>query len=123
MPSVAVCSQMRRICCAPALVQERFTVAPGVPPVAAGSPTAGRRMAGADRYILALGTVEPRKDYAALVRAFDHLAAERDDVNLVVAGADGWAVDTFGEEVRRARHGDRVVRLGFLDEADNVAHS
>ena len=97
------------------------TVAPGVPPLAAGSPTAGRRMAGADRYILALGTVEPRKDYAALVRAFDQLAAERDDVNLVVAGADGWAVDTFGEEVRRARHGDRVVRLGYLDEAGRSA--
>ena len=97
------------------------TVAPGVPPVAAGNPTAGRRMAGADRYILALGTVEPRKDHAALVRAFDQLAAERDDVNLVVAGADGWAVDTFGEEVRRARHGHRVVRLGYLDEAGRSA--
>ena len=97
------------------------TVAPGVPPVAAGNPAAGRRMAGADRYILALGTVEPRKDHAALVRAFDRLAARHDDVNLVVAGADGWAVDTFGEEVRRARHGHRVVRFGYLDEAGRSA--
>ena len=55
------------------------------------------------------------------VRAFDRLAAQRDDVNLVVAGADGWAVDTFGEEVRRARHGHRVVRLGYLDEAGRSA--
>jgi glycosyltransferase involved in cell wall biosynthesis len=97
------------------------TVAPGIPPLAAGNPAAGRRMAGADRYILALGTVEPRKDHAALVRAFDRVAAQRDDVNLVVAGADGWAVDTFGEEVRRARHRDRVVRLGYLDEAGRSA--
>jgi alpha-1,3-rhamnosyl/mannosyltransferase len=97
------------------------TVSPGIPPLAAGNPTAGRRMAGADRYILALGTIEPRKDHAALVRAFDRLAAHRGDVNLVVAGADGWAVDTFGEEVRRARHGDRVVRLGYLDEAGRSA--
>ena len=37
---------------------------------------AGRRvLAGAERYVLAVGTVEPRKDLPTLVAAFDALAA------------------------------------------------
>ena len=44
---------------------------PGLAPVAPTDPARGRRLAGADRYVLALGTVEPRKNLPALVRAFD----------------------------------------------------
>ena len=97
------------------------TVAPGVPPVAGADPAAGRRLAGADRYILTVGTVEPRKDHAALVRAFDRVADRHPDVRLVVAGDDRWAIDTLGAEVQRARHGERVVRLGYVDEVTRSA--
>jgi glycosyltransferase involved in cell wall biosynthesis len=97
------------------------TVASGVPPVVAANPSAGRRLAGAERYILTVGTIEPRKDHAALVRAFDRVADRHDDVHLVVAGVDGWAFDTFGAEVQRARHRDRVVRLGYVDEVARSA--
>jgi glycosyltransferase involved in cell wall biosynthesis len=96
-------------------------VASGVPPVVAADPSAGRRLAGADRYILTVGTIEPRKDHAALVRAFDRVADRHADVHLVVAGVDGWAIDTFGAEVQRARHRDRVVRLGYVDEVGRSA--
>ena len=37
----------------------------------------GRQRAGGERYILALGTLEPRKDLPSLVAAFDHLARDR----------------------------------------------
>ena len=47
-----------------------------------------------------------------LVRAFDRNARRHVTTRgLVVAGADGWAVDTFGEGLRQERHGDRVVRF------------
>src|SRR5438132_1340283 len=59
--------------------QERVvTVAEGIPAIADADPAAGRRLAGAARYVLALGTVEPRKDLPTLVRAFEHLAADDD---------------------------------------------
>jgi glycosyltransferase involved in cell wall biosynthesis len=77
----------------------------------------GRRLAGADPYVLALGTVEPRKDLPTLVRAFDDLAARHPDLRLVVAGADGWGVDAYEAAVQACRHGDRVVRLGYVTEA------
>ena len=49
-------------------------VHPGIVDMAGGDPAAGRRDAGADRYLLALGQVEPRKNFPRLVQAFDAMA-------------------------------------------------
>jgi alpha-1,3-rhamnosyl/mannosyltransferase len=68
-------------------------------------------------YVLALGTIEPRKDLPALVRAFDAIADDHRDLRLVVAGADGWGSAPFDEAVARAAHRDRVVRLGYVTDA------
>jgi glycosyltransferase involved in cell wall biosynthesis len=93
----------------------------GVPPVMPSDPAIGRRTAGADRYILTIGTIEPRKDHAALVRAFDRVADQQPDVHLVVAGMDGWGVDRYDAATHRARHRDRIVRLGYVDDATRSA--
>jgi glycosyltransferase involved in cell wall biosynthesis len=113
-------------------VVERFGVAPervravphGVPSadrLAGGNPDHGRRLAGADRYILALGTIEPRKDLPGLVRAFDLVAAEHADAHLVLAGPDGWGGEALVEAVKAAHHGDRVRRLGYVSGHDKAA--
>jgi glycosyltransferase involved in cell wall biosynthesis len=88
-------------------------------PVAAAPPAGAPAPlpAGAARYLLAVGTIEPRKDLPLLVRAFDRLAAARRDVALVVAGPDGWGAAAFDHAVAAARHRDRVVRLGWVDDA------
>jgi glycosyltransferase involved in cell wall biosynthesis len=78
----------------------------------------GRRLAGGDPYVLALGTVEPRKNLPLLVEAFDALAAVDPELRLVVAGPDGWGVEAYDDAVRAAHHRDRIVRLGFVNEAD-----
>ncbi|MDA8279855.1 MAG: glycosyltransferase family 1 protein [Actinomycetota bacterium] len=70
------------------------------------------------RYILAVGTVEPRKDFPGLVRAFDRLAADHPDVALVVVGPDGWGAGALQRAIATARFGSRVVRCGYLDGAD-----
>ena len=72
-------------------------------------------------YVLALGTVEPRKDLPTLVAAFDALAADEPDLRLVIAGADGWGAEALGAAVAATRHRDRVVRLGRVDEAERAA--
>jgi glycosyltransferase involved in cell wall biosynthesis len=82
---------------------------------------AGRSLAGAERYVLAVGTVEPRKDLPGLVRAFDAVAADDPDLHLVVAGADGWGADALDAAVAGAAHRDRVVRLGWVDDAARAA--
>ncbi len=82
---------------------------------------AGRRLAGGDRFVLALGTVEPRKDLPSLVRAFDALAAEDQELRLVVAGPDGWGARALTAARDRARHRRRIVRLGWVDDPQRLA--
>jgi glycosyltransferase involved in cell wall biosynthesis len=89
----------------------------GVPPVPEASGPAPVH----GRYVLALGTVEPRKGLPALVRAFDAVAGEHEGVRLVVAGPDGWGVRPFEEAVLAAKHADRIVRLGWVDGAHRAA--
>jgi glycosyltransferase involved in cell wall biosynthesis len=96
---------------------DRVHVVPnGIDPVHHGDAGAGRARVAADRYVLALGTIEPRKDFPLLVEAFDMLAAEDEDLHLVVAGQDGWGAGAFTAAVERAKHRDRVVRPGWIDD-------
>jgi glycosyltransferase involved in cell wall biosynthesis len=90
----------------------------GVRPSAGGDPDRGRRLAGATRYVLALGTVEPRKNLPVLVRAFDRMAPTDPESRLVVAGADGWGASEFQAAWTAAKHADRVVRLGYVSDAE-----
>lgn len=67
-------------------------------------------------FIAFVGTLEPRKDVPTLVRAFDRIAASRPDLRLVLAGGAGWGASAVDEAVGRARHGARVVRLGYVPD-------
>ena len=90
-------------------------VASGLDHVEAGDGARGRALAGADRYILALGTVEPRKGLPDLVRSFDRLAVTRPDLHLVVVGPDGWGTEAFTAAAAMARHHERVRRIPWVD--------
>ena len=92
-------------------------VASGLDAAAPGDAATGHAIAGAERYVLALGTVEPRKGLPDLVRAFDRLAADRTDLHLVVVGPDGWGTAAFGAAASMARPHDRIHRLHWVDAA------
>jgi glycosyltransferase involved in cell wall biosynthesis len=100
-------------------------VANGAPDLGPDEPgrdaAAGRLRAGAERYVLAVGTVEPRKDLPGLVAAFDQVAVDDAEVRLVLAGPDGWGADALAEAVGRAHHRDRIVRLGWVDDDARAA--
>ncbi len=89
--------------------------APGPGPTAPDAP-AVRLPDGCDRYVLAVGTIEPRKDYPLLVSAFDELAAGHPSVALVVVGADGWGSERFAAAVESSPWRDRIVRPGYVDD-------
>jgi glycosyltransferase involved in cell wall biosynthesis len=88
----------------------------GVTAPTAGDPAAGRRRAGSDRYVVAIGTIEPRKNFAGLVRAFDAVAGRDHDLHLVVAGGRGWGDTGIDEAIARSTHPDRIALLGRVDE-------
>jgi glycosyltransferase involved in cell wall biosynthesis len=74
------------------------------------------------RYVLAIGTVEPRKDYPTLLRAFGLLAANDPDLRLVIVGQSGWGERAFGEALALlpSKLSARIDRLGFVDEPERI---
>ena len=64
-------------------------------------------------YVLSVGTLQPRKNYLRLIRAFANLKPE---TQLVIAGGQGWLYEDIFSEAER--HGDSVRILGFVDEGD-----
>lgn len=91
-------------------------IAPGLGPPRRGDPAEGHRLGDAQRYVLALGTVEPRKNLPELVGAFDRVAAHDPGIVLVVAGPDGPGAPAFSAALDAARHRERIHRVGWLDD-------
>jgi glycosyltransferase involved in cell wall biosynthesis len=76
---------------------------------------------GTGRYCLAVGTAEPRKDLPGLVRAFTEVAASDSGVSLVLAGPPGWGEEALEEAVAASPARGRIVRTGWVDDADLAA--
>jgi glycosyltransferase involved in cell wall biosynthesis len=64
-----------------------------------------------ERFILHLGTLEPRKNIGLLIRAFARLGG---DHALVLAGGRGWLYETIFAEVRALGLEGRVLFPGFV---------
>lgn len=87
------------------------------PPTHAQLASATARIGATGPWIAFLGTIEPRKNVGNLVRAFDELAAELPDLRLVLIGGSGWDAEVDGI-LASARAKERILRLGFVDDAD-----
>src|SRR5262245_21937488 len=66
------------------------------------------------RYLLFVGTLEPRKNLATLLRAYAMLRAERrgDDLKLVVAGRMGWLYNDIFDTVKTLALDEEVLFTG-----------
>ena len=71
-------------------------------------------------YILAIGTVEPRKGLPDLVAAFDRIAGTIPDVHLKIAGPPGWGENALAAALRTARHTGRIHRIGWTDDRSSL---
>jgi glycosyltransferase involved in cell wall biosynthesis len=78
-----------------------------------------RRYAIERPYILALGTLEPRKNLAGLLRAYALLRQEKGlEHRLLVAGGQGWLYQRLFDLVQELGLGKDVHWLGFVPEED-----
>lgn len=101
---------------------DRLVVVPlGVSEPPPAEPARGRELAGSDCYIVAIGTVEPRKDLPLLIEAFDQLAAVDPEVRVVIAGPDGWGAEALTDRIASSPHRSRIVRLGWVSDEDRSA--
>lgn len=68
-------------------------------------------------YILSVGTLQPRKNYQMLIRAFRPVA-DRFPHHLIISGGKGWLYDEMMAEVDRQGLNGRVRFIGFVDDDD-----
>jgi len=104
----------------------RLVVIPlGIPSLGDGAqmPDAVAAALGEAPFIIAIGTLEPRKNFAHLVGAFGALAARHPAVRLVIAGHDGPARPEIEAGIARLPVGtrDRVVLAGPVSDAGRRA--
>lgn len=74
------------------------------------------------RYFLSVGTLEPRKNVQATVRAYAALpAAVRERHPLVLAGMRGWRTSAMERMLEPLVAGGQVRMLGYLDRTELAA--
>jgi glycosyltransferase involved in cell wall biosynthesis len=93
---------------------------PGIPPIEGGDAARGRALAGSDRYVLAVGTIEPRKNYPRLVAAYRQLRGRLGAAapDLVVVGRTGWA---YGDALDLLRETPGIRLVGHAADAELLA--
>jgi glycosyltransferase involved in cell wall biosynthesis len=71
-----------------------------------------------DRFVLAVGTIQPRKNLARLAQAVAALLGEIPDLVLVVAGKRGWMADSVLDEISAALPHEKFRELGYVPLTD-----
>ncbi|MEA2019423.1 MAG: glycosyltransferase family 1 protein [Campylobacterota bacterium] len=74
------------------------------------------------KYLLFVGTLEPRKNHKEVLDAFDILSKKYPDLNLVFIGIKGWKIDDFIERIEsHPLKDDRLFWFNKIDD-DTLYH-
>lgn len=72
-------------------------------------------------YILFVGTLEPRKNIRALIRAFNLIRSRfREPLRLVLAGRPGWLYGTILKEAVASPHKEDILFFGRVSENEKL---
>ena len=68
------------------------------------------------KFILNVGTIEPRKNPHTLLKSF--LSLKKNDLWLVYVGKAGWKCGPFIDYLKQKAYGSKVIWLGYVDFED-----
>lgn len=73
-----------------------------------------------ERYILYVGTIQPRKNIDTLIEAYARLIQERDNTipSLVIVGRKGWLYDPLFARIAELGLTDMAIFTGFVADED-----
>jgi glycosyltransferase involved in cell wall biosynthesis len=77
-----------------------------------------------ERYLITVGTIEPRKNLARLVQALAWLRQgyptnrPHDDLRLVVVGSEGWLTESYHQAIDQFDQHEAVIRPGYVPDED-----
>jgi glycosyltransferase involved in cell wall biosynthesis len=78
-----------------------------------------------EKYILYLGTLEPRKNISSLIKAFakskQNGFLRNTNTKLVIAGTKGWLYQTIFNTASELNLAEEIIFTGFIEEEDKPA--
>ncbi len=80
------------------------------------------------KFILYLGTIEPRKNILGLIKAYsllqDSAAEEKNEellrYKLVLAGSPGWLGEEIFVEINKSKYREKIILAGFVADDDKA---
>ena len=70
------------------------------------------------RYVLSVGTVQPRKNYSRVIRALAEARASGLELHYAIAGGKGWLEEEMQQMIATTGMRGYVHLLGFVDDED-----
>jgi glycosyltransferase involved in cell wall biosynthesis len=72
-----------------------------------------------NKFILFLGTIEPRKNIPGLIEGFELATAYiPEDVHLVIAGSSGWQNEPVFKRLANSPFKNRITHIGYVEPRD-----
>ncbi len=71
-----------------------------------------------DKFILGVGTLEPRKNFINLIKAFVIVRRELPDYKLVIVGKKGWKYHEIKETVQQFKLQNEIIFTGYVKDEE-----
>ncbi len=71
-----------------------------------------------DQFILAVGTLEPRKNFGTLIKSFVLIKSKLPDSKLVIVGKKGWKYEHIEQRLKEFKLQNDVIFPGYLEAED-----
>lgn len=71
------------------------------------------------KYILYVGTIQPRKNLKRLVQAFSEL--NNQEINLVIVGKKGWLYEDLFKQIKTLKMENKIIFTGFVPKLETQA--
>jgi glycosyltransferase involved in cell wall biosynthesis len=70
------------------------------------------------KYLLHIGTLNPRKNLLFLIKVFYQVAKTHRDLSLVITGKKGWYYQELFDMADKLKLKDRIIFTGYIDDCD-----
>lgn len=71
-----------------------------------------------EKFILAVGTLEPRKNFSTLIKSFVIIKRKHPDYKLVIVGKKGWKYHNIEETLKHYQLEKDVIFPGYLEDKE-----
>jgi len=69
-------------------------------------------------YILTVGTLEPRKNHLSILKAFEKLSINNQEIKLVIVGSEGWKNQAFQNHLKLSNVKEKVIITGRVQREE-----